>query len=220
MLPLGFAVLGTVALAYAWKVQNYDLASATDIRASLQRSQLVVNLWEAKRDQWVIAMDQELTKTQPDRLFLARATAEASKATIMWQGYMKVRVEKNGAERERIFTARNQLLSGIDVLLAKVDTKALQEVFSANVSTFNSSQSLEALDQRYFAIIDETDEAARIANKKMSTFYVAGTALMLLSTIVASLQLVWALGSLQESMKRPPATKQGDGAKRAPKTQA
>jgi hypothetical protein len=65
VIPIVLTVLGTTALIGAWRSQTVVLSAATDTRLSLQRSQLVISLWEAKRDQWVVAMNQELTKTSP-----------------------------------------------------------------------------------------------------------------------------------------------------------
>jgi hypothetical protein len=112
LIPVALAVLGSAALVVAWHSQNVALAAATDTRLSLQRSQLVISLWETKRDQWVIAMNQELSKTSPDRAWLARTLAEANKATIMWQGYMKLRIEKNSEARKQILAQRNHLFDG------------------------------------------------------------------------------------------------------------
>jgi cell division septum initiation protein DivIVA len=192
-------VLGTLSLAYAWKVQNYDLAVAQDTRITLQRSQLVINLWEAKRDQWVIAVNQELAKSRPDQLFLAAARAQANKATIMWQGYMKLRVEKDGAVREKI-RRRNRLLSATDERLAMADTKSLLELSATDAASFKALKSLDALDKQFVDVVDETDATVRIANGAMSKFYVLGTALMLLSTIISSTQMTRVLSSLQRSV--------------------
>src|ERR1035441_969615 len=107
LIPITLAVLGVAALMIAWHSQNVALATATDTRLTLQRSQLVISQWEGKRDQWVIAMNQEFSKTKPDRAWLARTLAEANKATLMWQGYMKLRVDRDSASREQILAQRN-----------------------------------------------------------------------------------------------------------------
>ncbi len=196
LLPLVAAVAGTLSLIYAWKLQNYDVAAAADTRGLLMRSQLVVNLWEAKRDQWVIALNQELIKPKPDRQFLSMAAAEANKATLMWQGYLKVRTTKAQSERQNIFAERDNLIAGIDKLLERSDPNALMQVLDANVRTFKAYKSLDALDQQYFQVVDQTDGEIQRATWWMSTFYAAGTALMLLSTIISSVQLAQALRPL------------------------
>jgi hypothetical protein len=198
LIPLVLAAFGTAGLFIAWHSQYLTLAAATDTRMTLQRSQLVINLWEAKRDQWVIAMNQELSKTAPNRAWLARTLAETNKATIMWQGYMKLRIEKSEKGREQILADRNRLLDGIDALLMKLDTEGLEDVYTANVAVFNASRSLESLDQQFFAISDEGIAAERTAENRMAAAYMIGTGLMLLSTIVAGIQQTRAFSLLQK----------------------
>ena len=65
-LPLALAVIGTVGLANSWIRQNRELVGAYENLSRLQRSQLVIDTDEIARDQWLIALDQELTKEKPN----------------------------------------------------------------------------------------------------------------------------------------------------------
>jgi hypothetical protein len=90
----------------------------------------------------------------------------------------------------------------VDALQAKLYTKGLQDVYSANVVAFNLSRSLDALDQQFFAISDENLASEQTSGRRMAAAYVMGAGMMLLSTVAASIQQTRAFSLLQRQRRR------------------
>jgi len=88
-LPLALAVIGSFGLAYSWQVQNRELVHAYDDVTRLQRSQLVVENDEVWRDQWIIALSQEVVKDKPNEVWLAETAHQALEGVVRWQTHMR-----------------------------------------------------------------------------------------------------------------------------------
>src|SRR5258708_31309830 len=110
-LPLGLAVIGMVALTIAWVRQNRELILANEDMFRLQRSQLVIDSDEIARDQWLIALDQEIAKEKPDAEFLVIAAQGSIEGFLKWESHMEGRVADSPELYKKELAARGILLS-------------------------------------------------------------------------------------------------------------
>ena len=188
LLPLMLLVVGTSTLAYSWWLQNTDLSDANDNISRLMRSQLVVSQWEAKRDQWLIALNQEIAKEKPHPGVLALSASESLKATAIWQSYMALRVAKTQEDRDRIIHIRESLIKQADTLNAAGDYRSLGELLQKHTGLSNLLGVTKVLDTRFVEDVDEARRLAKAISNRIWQLYLFGTTLILTSTVIASIQ--------------------------------
>src|SRR5215212_1183141 len=87
--PLVLAAIGTAALIYSWSYEKRELIRASEEVNRLQRSQLVIDIDEVARDQWIIAFNQELSKSEPNQDVLAVTANGAIMNLVRWQSHME-----------------------------------------------------------------------------------------------------------------------------------
>jgi hypothetical protein len=188
-LPLALAAIGTLALIYSWVHQNRELVRAYEEMSRLQRSQLVIDTDEVARDQWLIALDQEMTKQKPDEEFLAVAAHGALEGFLRWQTHMEGRVTESPEEYAKELAARDFLLRQAEGLAQTKDYRALMAVLQKLTVTSRDLHSTAELDKRFFAKVDAANDKIAESEGSVRSWYVIGTASLLLSTILASIFL-------------------------------
>src|SRR5437870_4874209 len=93
-LPTILLIIGTALSGYATVVQFTLSPKSADERSRLQRSQLVVDIAEGQRDQWQIALNQELARDKRNNAVLSVAALEYIRAAARWRAYLKMRVSE------------------------------------------------------------------------------------------------------------------------------
>jgi hypothetical protein len=181
------AMIGTAALAYSWQMQNQELVKASDDVSRLQRSQMVVDIDEIQRDQWLIALDKDISSVKPDPELLSVEAREAFEATLVWETHMKGRVADSPIEYQNQLAQRDAILAQAEKLAEANDYKALTQALQG--LTRNSKDLTRALDQKFFDEVDRATGKVASLESNMRGWYLIGTALLLLSSITASLSL-------------------------------
>src|SRR5262245_23868713 len=109
-IPLVLAATGTAALVYSWSNEKQKLARASEEVNRLQRSQLVIDIDQVARDQWIIALNQELSKSEPNQDVLAVAANAAVRNFVTWQSHMEMRVATSSAEYQQTIASRTAIV--------------------------------------------------------------------------------------------------------------
>ena len=188
-LPLALAVIGTVGLTLAWVRQNRELVRAYEDIARLQRSQLVIDTDEIWRDQWLIALDQEIAKEKPNEEFLATAAHGALEGFLRWQTHMEGRVAQSPEEYKKELAARDFMLSQAGKLAQDKNYRPLIALLSKLEAMSHSLHSTAELDKQFFAAVDAANDRVAEIEGRVRFWYIVGTAFLLLSSILASVSL-------------------------------
>lgn len=204
-LPLALAVIGTLGLAYSWDVQNRELISAVDDTTRLQRSQLVIDIDEISRDQWLIALDQEIAKEKPNADLLAVTAHGALEATLQWQSHMKGRVADSQDEYRKQLAERDLILEQAEKVAESKNYRAL--VAALEGLTTDARGLTAELDEKFSVRVDAANHRVTKAESRMRTWYFVATAFLLLSSILASVFLELTLRRVTEAQSRSPSAK-------------
>lgn len=209
-LPSMLAVIGTALLIISWVRQNRELVRASEDVSRLQRSQLVIDTDEIARDQWLIALDQEMSKTKPSQELLAAEARGALEGFLRWQTHMEERVAESSDEYKNELAARDLILSQAEKLEQAGDYKtmmALLQRFTVMSHTLNSTAEL---DKHFFAKVDDANNKVAELEGQVRSLYVLGTAFLLLSSILASVFLDVTLRQVEKEtlrLKSPPSSR-------------
>jgi len=187
--PLLLAAVGTFALVYSWTYEKKELADATEDMARLQRSQLVIDIDEVARDQWIIAFNQEVGKVNPNPDVLAVTANGAVTNLVMWQSHMEMRVAKSAEQYQLAIAGRETIIAQARQYADKKDYKALSKMLQDFERTSRESDSTSHLDTKFFSEVDEANARVSAAESGMRLWYILGTAALLLSSIVSNVLL-------------------------------
>ena len=188
-IPMLFAVAGTAALVYSWSVEKRELARVSEALNRLQRSQMVVNIDQLARDQWLIALNQELTKAEPNSDFLAVAANEALTNFVIWHSHMEMRVAGTSAESERVIAGRETAIAEAKRLEEARDYPKLLRMLQMLHAEARRSNSTAILDRAFFSRVDQASaELARI-EARMRLWFMLGTAMLLFGSTLSGILL-------------------------------
>lgn len=199
-LPLGLAVIGTLGLIDAWDHQNRELARATENVSRLQRSQLVIDNDEIARDQWLIALDQEISKPKPNEEFLTNAAQGAIEAFLLWQTHMKIRVAASPLEYQKELNTRDAMIAQAEEFAGAKDYGGLIAMLQKLAAMPQTRQLTAELDKEFFAEVSAADNRVADIESRMRFWYVFGTFLLLLSTLFANIFLDRTLRRMEEQI--------------------
>jgi hypothetical protein len=188
-LPLLLAVVGTMGLANSWIVQNRELTRAYEDVSRLQRSQLVIDTDQIARDQWLIAMDQEIAKEHPNEELLAATAHGALQGFLMWQTHMEGRVTESPDEYKKELAARDLMLAQAQKLANNKDYKSLMAALQKITTMSHALHTTDELDKQFFAAVDAANDQVAEIETRVRFWYVFGTTLLLLSSVLASVLL-------------------------------
>jgi hypothetical protein len=188
-LPLLLAVIGTVSLTTAWVRQNRELVRAYDNISRLQRSQLVIDTDEIARDQWLIALDQEIAKQKPNEDFLATAAHGALEGFLRWQTHMEGRVAESPGQYKEELAARDFILGQAEKSAQSKDYRTLMALLHKLTRMSDTLHPTAELDKQFFAAVDAANDRVSESEGKVRFWYVFGTAFLLLSSLLASITL-------------------------------
>jgi hypothetical protein len=197
-LPLALAALGTLSLTFAWLRENDELARAKSNMDRLQRSQLVIDIDQIARDQWIIALNQERAKPKPDEELLATEAYGALQGFATWQSHMETRVANSSEESKAELAARDAILANAKKLAAANDYKGVMRLLFQLGQMSHNTNSTAKLDERFFASVDTARGRVADLEYDIRLWYVLGTGLLLLSSIFASVLLEISLKRLEK----------------------
>jgi branched-subunit amino acid aminotransferase/4-amino-4-deoxychorismate lyase len=197
------ALFGTVALCLSWFRDTHDLTKARENLARLQRSQLVIDIDKVGRDQWLIAMDQEIAKAKPDPYFLAFASRGALEGAVRWATHMEGRVAASPEEYEQELKARDELLANAQKWEDARDYKNLNRVLGLLNQRMRSTAAVARLDKQFFDSIDAAQDKVARLERGVREWYIAGTGSLLPSTILASIFLEIGLRKIEIKIAKP-----------------
>jgi len=183
------AALGTAALVYSWSYEKQELARASEEVNRLQRSQLVIDIDEVARDQWIIAFNQELTKSEPNQDMLAVAAHSALVNLVTWQSHMEMRVAQSAADYQNTIAARKAIVAQAQQYADAKNYSALAKVLQSFQEMSRASNSTSRLDDKFFAQVDAANAKVAAVEANMRWWYIVGTAMLLFSTILSNVLL-------------------------------
>lgn len=195
--PIALAIIGTSGLTYAWVRQNHELIHAYEESTRLQRSQLVIDLDEIARDQWLIAFNQEVGKEKPSDDALITDAEGSVEAVLMWQTHMAGRVAESSDEYNEILKARGELREKAAKLREVKDYKGLIELLHKLAEPSRNQQMIASLDKKFAASVKAANDKVAEIEGSMSLWYVVGTTFLLFSSILASVSLEITLRRLE-----------------------
>jgi hypothetical protein len=169
-------------------LQNDELSQATGEVSRLQRSQAVVDTDETQRDQWLIALDEEIVKDKPSPALLSAAAHNALECTVRRESHMAERVSNTSDEYKQAIAEREAIEAQADVLLAKQDYKALIAVLNHFVDV-DRKGGTASQDKKYFDTVDEANATVSMMQRRVRLTYLWATALLLLSSVLGSVSL-------------------------------
>jgi mevalonate kinase len=206
-LPLVLAVAGTASLVYSWSYEKEELSRATDEVNRLQRSQLVIDIDEVARDQWIIAFNQELSKSEPNQELLAVTSYGAVNNLLMLQSHMEMRVAKSREQYQQTIAARNALITRAKEFAEAKNYSALAQILNKFQELSRASNSTSRLDDEYFAAVDTANSKVAEIESNMRWWYMAGTAALLLSSLLSSVLLDRSFQRLEHRIASKPQHK-------------
>ncbi len=189
VVPLVLAVIGTAALIYSWSYEKQELARAYEEVNRLQRSQLVIDTDEVARDQWIIALNQEIGKSKPNQDVLAVTARGALVTLVRWQSHMEMRVAKSSAEYTQTIATREAIVAQAHRYADAKDYSGLVKMLKNIQENLWASNSTSHLDDAFFAQVDEANAKVAEIEATMRWCYIAGTAALLLSSVLSNLLL-------------------------------
>jgi hypothetical protein len=188
-LPLVLAAIGTIGLINSWARQNRELVRANENVYLLQRSQLVIDIDEIARDQWLIAIDQEIAKEKPNSEFLVVAARGALEGFLRWQTHMEGRVDGSTDEYKKELAARGSMLAQADKLVEAKDYRSLTALLQNLTEMSHNLHSTNYLDNQFFSAVDVANTKVAENEGRVLFWYVLGTSLLFLSSMLASVFL-------------------------------
>src|SRR6266850_6073007 len=199
--PLVLAGAGTLALIYSWSYEKHQLARASEEVSRLQRSQLVIDIDEVARDQWIIAFDQELSKSEPSHDVLAVTANGAVVNLITWQSHMEMRVAKSPAEYQQTIAARKAIVAQAQRYADAKNYSELAKILQAFQEMSRASNSTSRLDEAFFAQVNAANDKVAEIEATMRLWYIVGTAALLLSSVLSSLLAERGFQRLEHTMR-------------------
>jgi hypothetical protein len=198
--PTVLAIFGTAVLGYATFLQFTKAPEASENRSRLQRSQLVVELAEITRDQWQIALDQELIRDKPNQSMLAETAFGNVSAAARWRALMLMRVAKTEEEYRSAISERESIIAHAETLRRTGDVDGLLKMNQTFVVFLKGRNELRELDDRFFVAVDEANMTdARIA-KRVVGAYILGSIIMLISAVASTLLSNWTLNKIEDQL--------------------
>lgn len=187
--PLVLAVAGTAALIFSWSYEKQELARASEEVNRLQRSQLVIDIDEVSRDQWIIAFNQELSKSEPNQDVLALTAYGAVRNLVTWQSHMEMRVSKSSTQYQQTIAARKAIVAQSQQYADAKNYSALAQMLQKFQEISRASNSTSRLDDEFSAQVDAANAKVAEIEANMRWWYISGTAALLLSSILSNLLL-------------------------------
>lgn len=188
-IPLVLAAAGTTALVYSWSYEKQELSRASEEVNRLQRSQLVIDIDQVARDQWIIAFNQELAKSNPNPDVLAMTANGAVMNLVIWQSHMEMRVAKSPIEYQQTIKAREAIVAQAGQLANAKNYSSLAQMLQKFEELSRASNSTSRLDKEFFAQVDAANAKVAEIEANMRWWYIVGTAALLLSNILSNLLL-------------------------------
>ncbi len=182
--------------------EKEELARASENVARLQRSQLVIDIDEVDKDQWIIAFTQERNKSQPNEQVLTVTARGAVSSVAMWESHMEMRVASSQAHFEQTIAARKAIIAKAQEYADAKNWTALADMFDNFDKLFRSSNALARLDQQFSAEVDAARTNVSRIEAEMRWWYVIGTAALLLSTIVSNVLLERSFRKLERQLPK------------------
>jgi hypothetical protein len=183
------AAAGTASLIYSWSYEKQELARASEEVNRLQRSQLVIDIDEVARDQWIIAFNQELSKSEPNQDVLAVTASGVVMNLVRWQSHMEMRVAKSSEQYQQTIAAREAIITQAQQYANAKNYSALAQMVQKFQELSRAASSTSRLDDKFFAAVDAANAKVAEVEASMRWWYVIGTAALLLSSIMSSLLL-------------------------------
>jgi hypothetical protein len=198
--PTALAILGTLILCYATILQLTKAPETAETKSRLQRSQLVIDIAEGQRDQWLIALNQELTRDKPNRSMLAAAALESITTNARWRSYLAMRTAKSQDEANAAISERDAIIAQAEELNKRGDVDGLIGMTRAFAIVMKSRNELRQSDNLFFAEVDEANAMDTKISTRIAASYVIGSTIMLISTVVSTLQSNRTLNKIEDRL--------------------
>lgn len=195
--PILLAVIGTVLLAYASVLQLTKIPDTAEERSRLQRSQLVVDLAEGQRDQWLIALNQEQTREHPNPAMLGVTALEYIETTERWRSYLALRSADSQEAHDSAINKRNNAIAAAKQRYDDNDVAGLLKQAHALKEAISRNNEIEQSDSQFAAETDQVNSDNSRINRRTTFCFIFGSALMIVSTAVSSLQTTRSLMKLE-----------------------
>jgi hypothetical protein len=198
--PIVLTVIGTTALAYAAVLQVTRSPETAEAKTRLQRSQLVVQIAETERDQWNIALNQEVTRGTPNQAMVRAAALQLVETTARWRAFMAMRVAHSPTDYDSAIAERETIIATARKLYDTGDAEHLLKLAQTLSSQIRDLKEVEQLDDKFFKDVDETNAEDTKVSRNITTFYIIGSTLMLISVVASTLQTNKVLTEIRTSL--------------------
>lgn len=186
--PTFLAIVGTFILGYATVLQLTRAPEIEETRNRLQRSQLIVDITEGQRDQWLIALNQELTRDKPNKSMLAEAAFESIQASARWRSYLAMRVANSQDAYRSAISEREGIISKAEGLKESGDTEGLLRMNREFTAAMKNRRELGQYDDRFFSNVYEAEAMSARISSRIATSYILGSVIMLISSVAYTVQ--------------------------------
>jgi len=198
--PTAFVIAGTLILCYATFLQLTKAPETAEAKSRLQRSQLVIDIAEGQRDQWLIALNQELTRDKPNRSMLAAAAVESITTNARWRSYLALRTAKSQDEANAAISERDAIIAQAEELNKRGDVDGLIGMTRAFAIVMKGRNELRQSDSLFFAEVDEANATDAMISARIAASYVLGSIIMLISTVASALQSNRTLNKIEDRL--------------------
>jgi hypothetical protein len=198
--PTALVILGTLILGYATVLQLTKAPETAETKNHLQRSQLVIDIAEGQRDQWLIALNQELTRNNPNRSMLAAAALESIKTNARWRSYLAMRTATSQEAYNAAISEREAIIAQAENLDKSGDVDGLVRMTRAFVTVMTNRNELAESDNLFFAQVDEANAIDAKLSIRIAASYVLGSIIMLVSSVASALQSNRALNKIEDQL--------------------
>jgi hypothetical protein len=198
--PTALAIVGTFILGYATILQLTNAPETAETKGRLQRSQLIIDIAEGQRDQWLIALNQELTRDKPNRSMLAAAALESITTNARWRSYLAMRTAKSQDAANAAISEREAIIAQAEELNRRGDVDGLIGMTRAFVSVMKKRNELGQSDNLFFAEVDEANAMDTKISNRIAASYVLGSIIMLISAVASTVQSNRTLNKIEDRL--------------------
>lgn len=148
--------IASCILFVAFLAQNVYSTQWASERARLERSQLVIDLEQTRRDYWLVLYESETSKAEANQRVLGLALEnllEANGNLLVWSSG---RTMSSGTDYQQALDARNRTRTEAQQLRQSGDIQGLSAL-AARTSIATAIQ-MPLTDQRFFAAVDKVEE--------------------------------------------------------------
>ena len=200
--PILLAIFGTGCLCYATFLQLTAAPQFSEEKTRQQRGQLVVDIFEGQRDQWRIAVNQELAREKRDPAVLAVAALEALRSTARWRAVLGFRAARSKEEYQSMIAQRDAIIARGLSLYQAGEIDELLRMLNGIGAVVEGRKEIEQYDDAANVKMVETYQADEAVSKRLLTAQIVGSILMLISVVGSSLQTAALLGTIQGRLEK------------------